>query len=242
MRYMGSKNKLSKELVPIIQSYIKDDTKGYIEPFVGGANIIDKVVCHKKIGCDSNKVLIELLNYVKNIDNVLPDVILEDEYIKVKNNKENYDLWYLGFIGFCASFGAKYFNGYARDSKNDNSGSWSRGAIKNIEKQRVLLKDIKFINSDFRNIPKDKLNSYVIYCDIPYKNTTKYKTGDFPYEEFYDWCEEVSRDNVVLISEYTMPEDRFKCIWSKEVKNNIGSGVNFTDNSRIEKLWVVRED
>lgn len=37
MQYVGSKNKLSKDLAPIIQSYIKSDTKGYLEPFVGGA-------------------------------------------------------------------------------------------------------------------------------------------------------------------------------------------------------------
>lgn len=36
MRYVGSKNKLSKDLVPQIQSYITDSTKGYLEPFVGG--------------------------------------------------------------------------------------------------------------------------------------------------------------------------------------------------------------
>ncbi|MGL5767681.1 MAG: hypothetical protein ACRCX8_18770 [Sarcina sp.] len=36
MRYVGSKNKLSKELAPIIQSYITEDTVGYLEPFVGG--------------------------------------------------------------------------------------------------------------------------------------------------------------------------------------------------------------
>ena len=36
MWYVGSKNKLSKDLVPIIQSYITSDTKGYLEPFVGG--------------------------------------------------------------------------------------------------------------------------------------------------------------------------------------------------------------
>lgn len=37
MRYMGSKARLSKELVPIIQSYIdKTNPIGYIEPFVGG--------------------------------------------------------------------------------------------------------------------------------------------------------------------------------------------------------------
>ena len=43
MKYVGSKNRLAKELAPIIQSYITDDTKGYLEPFVGGANIIDKI-------------------------------------------------------------------------------------------------------------------------------------------------------------------------------------------------------
>lgn len=52
MKYVGSKNKLSKELVPIIQSYITNDTKGYLEPFVGGANMIDKIKCRQKIGCD----------------------------------------------------------------------------------------------------------------------------------------------------------------------------------------------
>lgn len=36
MIYLGSKGRLSKELAPIIQSYITPQTRGYIEPFVGG--------------------------------------------------------------------------------------------------------------------------------------------------------------------------------------------------------------
>ena len=48
MRYMGSKNRISKYIVPIIQSYINDNTNCYIEPFVGGANMIDKIQCDKK--------------------------------------------------------------------------------------------------------------------------------------------------------------------------------------------------
>lgn len=36
MKYIGSKNRLSKELAPIIQSYITETTEGYLEPFVGG--------------------------------------------------------------------------------------------------------------------------------------------------------------------------------------------------------------
>ena len=63
MQYMGSKNRFAKELVPIIQSYITEGTKGYLEPFVGGANMIDKINCSKKFGCDLNEYLIELLKY-----------------------------------------------------------------------------------------------------------------------------------------------------------------------------------
>jgi site-specific DNA-adenine methylase len=38
MKYVGSKNRLAKDLVPIIQSYIDDNhITNYWEPFVGGA-------------------------------------------------------------------------------------------------------------------------------------------------------------------------------------------------------------
>ena len=239
MRYMGSKNRLSKDLVPIIQTYITKDVKGYIEPFVGGANIIDKINCKNKIGYDIHKELIALLNYVKNNPEEIPEVIYEDEYENVKSNKEKYEDWYVGLVGFCASFGAKYFGGYARDSKDDTNGKWSRGAIKNIKKQSSNLKNIEFQCKDFREI--NDLNGYVIYCDPPYRNTTKYKTKTFPYEEFYEWCREMSRDNIVLISEYWMPDD-FECIWEKESKVNFDSNRNSNDdkNKRIEKLFKLK--
>ena len=65
MRYVGSKNKLSKDLAPIIQSYITESTTGYLEPFVGGANMIDKIKCQVRIGCDIHKQLIALLKYAQ---------------------------------------------------------------------------------------------------------------------------------------------------------------------------------
>ena len=168
MRYVGSKNKLSSELAPIIQSYITSTTSGYIEPFVGGANMIDKIQCSNKIGCDIHEELIELLKYTQEFSYLLPDRILEEQYIEVKNNKDAYEKWYVGLVGFCASFGAKYFGGYARDSRDDNSGKWSAGAIKNLKKQSKNLKGIKFININFLDLPIDKIKNYVIYCDIPY--------------------------------------------------------------------------
>ena len=50
MKYVGSKARLSKQLAPIIQSYIDgmvDKCNGYWEPFVGGANMIDKITKDK---------------------------------------------------------------------------------------------------------------------------------------------------------------------------------------------------
>ena len=239
MWYMGSKSRFTKELIPIIQSYITEDTKGYLEPFVGGANVINKIKCNNKIGCDIHKQLIALLNKVKdNIDDI-PDIILEETYKEVKNNKESYEDWYVGLVGFCASFGAKYFNGYARDSKNDNSGKRSKQAIENLKKQAPSLKDIEFKCCNFLNLPKEKIKGYVIYCDIPYKGTTKYKTEPFPYEKFYEWANEMAKYNTVLVSEYNMPSN-FKCIWEKETKVNFDSNrITANENcKRTEKLFL----
>ena len=44
MKYMGSKSRIAKHIVPIIQEKIKENNiKTYIEPFCGGCNIIDKI-------------------------------------------------------------------------------------------------------------------------------------------------------------------------------------------------------
>ena len=239
MRYMGSKNKFAKEIVPIIQSYfIEGYTKGYLEPFVGGANIIDKIKCDNKIGCDIHTELIELLKYTQINYNELPFTISEDEYNNVKNNKDKYPKWYVGLVGFCCGYGNKYFGGYARGFKNDGVTARDRTSesIRTLKKQAPNLKDINFVNCNFVDIPIDKIKNYVIYCDPPYKGATKYSTGVFPYELFYDWCRKLSKNNVVLVSEYNMPND-FLCIWRKNTKVNVAN-YNGKQVERIEKLFI----
>ena len=241
MKYVGSKNRLAKELIPIIQSYITDDTKGYLEPFVGGANMIDKIECNNKFGCDIHEELIELLKYIQNTNNVLPTTITEEEYNKVRLNKDKYEKWYIGFIGFCATFGAKYFGGYARGFKEDKITPRDIPAesIRNIEKQRKNLQNIKFKCCSYDEINKN-IKDFVIYCDPPYKGTLKYTT-DFDYDKFYKWCKEMSKNNIVLISEYWMPEE-FECIWEKKTTVRIDSNKKSKDKKmeRTEKLFIYR--
>ena len=51
----------------------------------------------------------------------------------------------------------------------------------------------------------------------------------------------MSKDNIVLVSEYNMPDD-FKCIWSKETVANFDSNRKSNDdkNKRIEKLFIYK--
>ena len=243
MQYVGSKNRISKELAPIIQSYITDETKGYIEPFVGGANMIDKIECKNKFGSDIHEELIELLKYIQDLNNKLPETITEDEYKKVKNNRSNYEKWYVGLVGFCGSFGSKYFGGYARGFKADKitPRDVPNESIRNIEKQRKNLQGIKFKCCSYDELNMN-IKGYVIYCDIPYKGTLKYTT-DFDYEKFYEWCKKMSKNNTVLISEYWMP-DEFECIWEKKTSVNFDSNRTSGDKNRerVEKLFIYRGD
>lgn len=61
MKYLGSKNRISKYISPILQQYINDNgITTYYEPFVGGANIIDKIDCPLRIGNDIHPQLIAM--------------------------------------------------------------------------------------------------------------------------------------------------------------------------------------
>ena len=73
----------------------------------------------------------------------------------------------------------------------------------------------------------------LIYCDIPYKNTSGY-IGEFNHEEFYNWCRE--QKELLIISEYTMPDD-FICIAQK------GKRVLYGDKKvkfATEKLFIPK--
>lgn len=237
MKYVGSKNRLSKEIAPIIQSYIdKNNITHYLEPFVGGANMIDKINCQYKYGCDNHKYLIALLQKAQKDISVFPLTFDEQIYNDVKNNPANYEDWYVGLIGFC-SFGGKWFGGYPRGFQNDKITQRDivNETIRNLIKQSPNLKNIIFKNCDFRKI-KSSISNYLIYCDPPYKDTTKYSTSEFPYEEFYKWCRMMSKNNIVLISEYTMPDD-FECIWQKEVKCTLDKN---SVSNKIEKLFICK--
>ncbi len=230
MRYLGSKNRISKCLKPIIEKELQGKDL-YIEPFVGGANMIDKIDFENKIGSDIDEYLIELLKKVRDNVEELPEEITEELYIKVRDNKDEYSKWFVGCVGFCATFGAKWFGGYARDRKTGRNIPLE--GLRNLVKQAPDLKGIDFRYGSYEQY-KDVKNA-VIYCDIPYKDTTKYKNS-FDHDIFFDFVKSLDKSNTILISEYNIDDSDFELIWSKEVNIKVDKASRKQRNEKLYKL------
>lgn len=244
MVYQGSKNKLAKYLVPIIQKYIDDNNiKTYIEPMVGEANIIDKIKCEQKIGADINDELIALLKYAQS-DNELSIAPVEctfEHYADVRKDRKlgthKYSPEYIALIGYMASYGGRYWDGgFGRDSKGGRSIYNER--LNNFKKQTSYLNDINFMCCDYHNFSNYK--NCVLYFDPPYQNTKQYFKQSIDYDSFYDFLRKLSENNIVLVSEYNMPAD-FECIWQKERKV-LQKSDRITGEKSVEKLFIAKNN
>ncbi len=236
---MGSKSRITKEIVPIIQKCIDDNhIIHYIEPFVGGGNVIDKVQCLYKYGYDLNKYLIALLRHVAEGGKLL-DEVPRDLYNEVRANKDKYADWYVGCVGFLASVNGRFFDGgyaqpgYEKTKTGTRYRDYYQEAKRNLERQAPNLKGTRFEVSDYINLNPGTWQ--MIYCDPPYASTKKFANAqNFNYEVFWIIMRLWSKHNFVIISEQSAPDD-FVCIWEKKVNRSMNA-VNKFDST--EKLFV----
>ncbi|MBE0438127.1 MAG: DNA adenine methylase [Methylomicrobium sp.] len=228
---MGSKNRIAKDMLPIMLANRGPD-QYWVEPFVGGANMIDKVGGNR-IGADTNHYLIALLLEMQKPTFEAP-YITREEYYKIKESRCEYPDWLVGFAGFQLSFGAKWFDSY---SNNAMGYDYAMRAKRNVDRQAEKLDGIEFKVCDYRelDIPENSL----IYCDPPYAGATKYKAVDeFDSVQFWDWCRDmICEGHDVFVSEYSAPDD-FKSVWSKLIGNNMARGVNANKKTKLEKLFT----
>lgn len=199
--------------------------------------MIDKIKCDKRVGNDIHKELIAMFREIQNGWQI-PLHISEEEYNSVRDNKSEYPDYYVGLVGFNATFGSKYFGGYARGFKADKvtPRDIPNEALRNLSEQIPKIMDVEFLCGDYKSNEYADLKGAVIYCDPPYQGTTKYATDSFDYDAFWNWCRKMSKDNYVFISEYNAPDD-FECIWSKGVTTSLK--VHEHEN-RTEKLFTYK--
>ena len=234
MKYMGSKNRIAKHILPIILKNRKIN-QWYIEPFCGGLGTMDKVNNYR-IAADKNKYLIAMwLGLQQNLDR--PIEINKELYSRARleyNNGTNieFDDFMIGWVGFMGSYNGRFFDGGY--SGKSSGRDYIDEQIRNTEKQLKLIDNILFVNVEY-----DKLNipeNSIIYCDPPYKNTKQYHISkNFDYDKFWQWCRDMTNiGHQVFVSEYIAPMD-FMCVWEKEIKNTMNQTNTYKP---IEKLFV----
>ena len=232
MKYLGSKNRVAKHILPIMLKYRKENAC-WVEPFVGGANMIDKVKGWR-IGSDLNEYVIALLNEMSKPNFEAPE-INEEKYNDIKKYQSQYPRWIVGYAGTQLSFGATWFGSYRRDKQGKRN--YCKEAQNNVNKQSKDIQDVDFIHSSYSDleIPENS----IIYCDPPYDTKAtkgKYK-DDFDHSSFWQWCREKSKNgHTVFVSEYNAPDD-FKCVWQMEMNQRMNN--NADTSKTIEKLFIA---
>jgi len=234
MKYMGSKNRIAKYILPIMLKEMQD--KGHttwVEPFVGGGNMIDKVpATFRRVGTDLNEHTIAAMLGIRDFVDQLPSEVTESYYKEIKKTPANP---ITSWVRYECSFGSKFENGFARNKQGSNYALCGKNlAIK----QSPKIQNVEFICCSYLDLT-NSITSSLIYCDPPYQGTTGYKTGTFNHEEFFDWCRKMkAKGNSVFVSEYNAPED-FELVWQGEIKTNFSSQRKEATHKAVEKLFKV---
>lgn len=225
MQYLGGKARSANKIIEYMKKEVGTNRfDAYVEPFVGAANVLHKVKCKRKIANDINKYVIAMLAEVSK-GWIPPINVSENEYNRIKKNKDEFTDYLVGFVGFGCSFGAKFFGGYARGRPDRNYASVS---CRSLLKQAPGLKDVEFLCGSYLEL--EIPDNSIIYCDPPYEGSTEYHDKNFNSNLFWLWAEEMSKTCKVFVSEYCAPSP-WRCIWRREVKvqMNIEGGLKRTD-------------
>lgn len=160
----------------------------------------------------------------------LPDNVTYEDYVYVRNNKDT-DPVLSGFVGFGCSFGGKWFGGYARNKDNTNYAEQSK---RSLLRDMNGLRTTKFYCMNYKDVPIPE--DAIVYCDPPYDDTTMYTTGKFNIDEFWGYVRELSKTNLVFVSELKAPDD-FVSIWSKSFKRMLDVNKSNIFESK-ENLYI----
>ena len=232
MKYLGSKLRIAKQIATHINNVaFCEGIEDYYEAFCGGCSVVEQVNIKNKTCNDLNKYLIALM---KKVQDGLWEFKYNDRNVwgDVKDNlgTDKYEDWFTGWVGYGCSYKCKFLDGFAGKYDNRN---YQDEVYRELVAERESLLGINFINGSYNDI-NIKPGS-IVYCDAPYIGTYGYAVGDFDFKAYYNWLKETAKENIVFISEYTMPAG------FKEVDNWVIAVQSAPEkrSRRTERLFVV---
>ena len=100
------------------------------------------------------------------------------------------------------------------------------------------LNEIKATNKSYQDF--SKVSSAILYLDPPYEDSYQESyINSFDSQEFYNWAFEMSKNNIVIISSYSISDERFEAVYSFEKARSTYQSGN-SDKGKKEKLFMVK--
>lgn len=252
MRYLGSKQRFMKSLLPVIMDGVGIGST-FFDCFAGGMNVVCKIPLTKKVAFDTNRYVISLWEHIqkKGLENLdlprdsyeLTKELYEDIRKSYINNDRKYDDYLIGYVATSCSYGSAWFNGYAKYNerkKEDHIKEAYNGLRKQVDGFKYL-DSTEFICASYEDI--HFCDNSVIFCDPPYALTKQYES-DFDSGRFWDWARSTSKEwfcKKLMVTEYTAPDD-FECVWEKNKSDGLGTtkmGVKQT--VKTEKMFMLKK-
>ena len=108
--------------------------------------------------------------------------------------------------------------------------------LQQLERLQKVNK-IKATNKSYHDF--SEVSGAILYLDPPYEGTSQDSyINSFNSQEFYDWAFEMSKTNIVIISSYSISDERFEAVHSfDKARSTIQGG---TRNDKCEKLFMVK--
>ena len=110
--------------------------------------------------------------------------------------------------------------------------------LQQIEQLQQLDRlQIKATNKSYHDF--SEVSGAILYLDPPYEGShQKGYINSFDSQEFYDWAFEIAKTNVVIISSYSISDERFEAVYSFDKAHSTLEGG--TRNDKCEKLFMVK--
>lgn len=211
-----------------------DQSKPYIEPFVGGGNMIDKVPAEIRFGYDINEYAVAYLDAISR-GWLPPRAVSERTYNLVKDCPKSYPKELVGFVGFGCSYGGKFFGGYGRNgSTNPFRKPFQLEAFLSAKKQAPFVSGVLFECRGFDEVSVPC--GATVYCDPPYQSTTGYG-AEFDHDIFWAWAGALAMRCRVFVSEYTAPPN-WLAVWEKNTTSSLTA--NTGGKIAVERLFKMR--
>lgn len=110
------------------------------------------------------------------------------------------------------------------------------GQLERLER----IDEVKATNKSYQDF--SKVSGAILYLDPPYEGTRQegYEgvSSSFDSQEFYDWAFVMAKNNIVIISSYSISDERFEAVYSfDKARSTLQSGRSNKEN---EKLFMVK--